>query len=59
MKKKQKKLSEQAIDKVNRKSAEFGTIPDADEKDGKDEFSTESEDTLHSNKQINKNLGEY
>ena len=56
MKKKQKKLSEQAIDKVNRRSAEIGTIPDAD---GKDEFSTESEDTLHSNKQINKNLGEY
>ena len=59
MKPKKKKLSDEAMKKINRKSVEFSAIePDYEDCD-EDEFSSHSEDTLHSNKQINKNLGEY
>ena len=56
---KNSKLSEKALKKVNRKSVEAGEIWEGEEKKKGDNFSTESEDALHSNAQINKNLGEY
>ena len=57
--KKNEKLSEKALKKVNRKDVEAAEIWEGEEKKKGDNFSTESEDTLHSDKQINKNLGEY
>ena len=59
MKKKTSKLSDRAMKKINRKSVEAGEIWESEEKKGSDGFSTQSEDALHSNEQINKNLGEY
>lgn len=59
MKQKNKKLSDKAMEKINRKSEEFARIDEPDTEHNGDEFSTHSEDTLHSDKQINKNLGEY
>ena len=57
--KKNAKLSEKAVEKVNRNRVEAGEIWEGDEKKKGDNFSTDSEDTLHNNRQINKNLGEY
>ena len=59
MKKKNQKLSEKALKKVNRKSEEISEIWNPEDEKHNDRFPNESEDTLHSDKQINKNLGEY
>lgn len=59
MKNRKRKLSDRALGKINRKSEEFGKIWDSENENREDEFSNHSEDTLHSDKQINKNLGEY
>ncbi len=59
MKNRKRKLSDRALGKINRKSEEFGKIRDGEDEKQEDEFSTHSEDTLHSDNQINKNLGEY
>ena len=58
MKRKSRKLSEQALSKINRRSEEIGKIWDENDEKS-DEFSRHSEDATHSNRQINKNLGEY
>ena len=59
MKNRKRKLSDRALGKINRKSEEFCKIWDGEDEMQEDEFSTHIEDTLHSDKQINKNLGEY